>query len=62
MMKRYVLKYWDYLDYRQNKPYHCQNFGRISYVFTKFGNKLNVDIFLTTLSKNGMVEENNPIV
>ena len=28
----------------------------ISYVFTKFGNKLNVDIFLTILKKNGMVE------
>ena len=33
-----------------------QNFGKISYVFTKFGNKLNVDIFFTTLLKNSMLE------
>jgi hypothetical protein len=31
-------------------------FGRISYVFTKFDNKLNVDIFLATLLKNGIVK------
>jgi hypothetical protein len=47
-------------DCSQNKPLarwqYCQNFGRISYVFTKFGNKLNVAKILATLPKNGMVE------
>ena len=35
---------------------NCQNFGRISYVLTKFSNKLNVDIFLAALPKNDMVK------
>ena len=36
-------------------------FDRISYVYTKFGNKLNVDILLATSLKNGIVENSNKV-
>jgi hypothetical protein len=57
------------------KFWQCQNFGkmtilpkfgRISYVLTKFGNKLNVDIFFGNFAKKNMVENdikvNIPVV
>jgi hypothetical protein len=41
---------------KKTLPKFAKNFGRISYIVTKFGSKLNVSTILATLLKFGKVE------